>query len=68
MILSLIVLAGILPSCIEYVNMDSREEMPVVVNCVLTRDTVQTLRLYRMRVLSETGNVPVEGATVFFAG
>ena len=66
--LILLIILGILPSCIEYVNMDSREEMPVVVNCVLTRDTVQTLRLYRMRVLSETGNVPVEGATVFLQG
>lgn len=66
--LILLIILGILPSCIEYVNMDSREEMPVVVNCVLTRDTVQTLRLYRMRVLSETGNVPVEGATVFCRG
>ncbi len=66
--LILLIILGILPSCIEYVNMDSREEMPVVVNCVLTRDTVQTLRLYRMRVLSETGNVPVEGATVILQG
>ena len=67
-ILSLIVLTGIMTSCIEYVNMDSREEMPVVVNCVLTRDTVQTLRLYRMRVLSETMNAPIEDATVYLQG
>ncbi len=64
----LLILLGTLPSCIEYVNMDSREEMPMVVNCVLTRDTVQTLRLYRMRVLSETGNAPIEDATVFLQG
>lgn len=38
--LILLILFGTLSSCIEYVNMDSREEMPVVVNCVLTRDTV----------------------------
>jgi len=66
--LILLILLGFLPSCIEYVNMDSGKEMPVVVNCVLTRGTVQTLRLYRMRVLSETGNVPVEDATVFLQG
>lgn len=66
--LILLILLGILPSCIENVNLDSRDEMPVVVNCVLTRDTVQTLRLYRMRMLSETGNAPVEGATVLLQG
>lgn len=66
--LILLILLMMLSSCIEYVNLDSREEMPVVVNCVLTRDTVQTLRLYRMRVLSETGNAPVEEATVFLQG
>ncbi len=66
--LILLILPGILSSCIEYVNLDSREEMTVVVNCVLTRDTVQTLRLYRMRVLSETGNAPIEDATVFLQG
>lgn len=43
--------------------MDSKMEMPVVVECVLTRDTVQTLRLYRMRVLSGTENEPIGDAT-----
>lgn len=51
-------------SCVEYVNLDSSKEMPVVVNCVLTRDSVQTMKLSRMRVLYGADDTPVEEATV----
>ena len=59
---------AIAASCVEDINLDSEKEMPVVVECVLTRDTVQTLRLYRMRVLSETGNEPIGDATAILKG
>lgn len=54
---------AIAASCIEDINLDSEKEMPVVVECVLTRDTVQRMKLYRMRVMSETGNEPIVDAS-----
>ena len=54
---------AIATSCVEDINLDSEKEMQVVVECVLTRDTVQRMKLYRMRVLSETGNEPIGDAS-----
>jgi uncharacterized protein YcnI len=51
-------------SCVEYVNLDSDQEMPVVVNCVLTRDTVQVAKIYRLRLLSSAESNPIEDAEV----
>lgn len=61
----LTILLCALTSCIENIDIDSRKEMPVVVNCILKMDTVQTMRLYQMRVLSEKKNTPIENAQVY---
>jgi hypothetical protein len=45
----------LLASCVEDIDMDTGEEMPVVVDCVLQMDTVQTLRLYHMKKLNAEG-------------
>ena len=44
--------------------MDTGEELPIVVDCVLQMDTVQTLRLYHMKRLSGEGYEPVAEAKV----
>lgn len=62
---SLTILLCILSSCVENIDIDSRKEMPVVVNCILKMDTVQTMQLYQMRVLSEKKNTPIENAEVY---
>ena len=54
----------LLSSCVESLNLDSDGKMPIVVDCVLTRDTVQTLRLYHMMLLSESVKAPVDNAEV----
>ena len=54
----------LLASCVVDIDMDTGEEMPVVVDCVLKMDTVQTLRLYHMRKLSAEGYEPVADARV----
>lgn len=61
-IITLLPLCGI-SSCVEHINLDSDKEQPVVVNCVLTRDSVQTAKICRLRVLSGE-NDPIEDATV----
>lgn len=38
----------LLQSCMENIDFSSGENLPVVVDCVLKMDSVQTLRLYRM--------------------
>ena len=45
----------LLASCVEDIDMDNGEELPVVVDCVLQMDTVQTLRLYHMKKLNAEG-------------
>lgn len=62
---SLAILLCTITSCIENISIDSRKEMPVVVNCILKMDTVQTMQLYQMRVLSEKKNNPIENAQVY---
>lgn len=54
----------LLASCVEDIDMDTGEELPVVVDCVLKMDTVQTLRLYHMKRLSAEGYEPVAEAKV----
>ncbi len=63
-IITLLPLCGI-SSCVEHINLDSDKELPVVVNCVLTRDSVQTLKLSRARVLSQEDSSPIENAEAF---
>lgn len=60
-IITLLPLCGI-SSCVEHINLDSDKELPVVVSCVLTRDSVQTLKLSRARVLSQEDGSPIENA------
>lgn len=55
-------------SCVEYIVMDPCEEMPVVVNCVLTTDEVQTLDLYRAKRPSESGYASIADASVIVSG
>lgn len=54
----------LLASCVEDIDMDTGEELPVVVDCVLKMDTLQTLRLYHMKRLSAEGYEPVAEAKV----
>ena len=54
----------LLASCVEDIDMDTGEELPVVVDCVLQMDTVQTLRLYHMKRLNADGYEPVTEAKV----
>ena len=54
----------LLVSCVEDIDMDTGEELPLVVDCVLKMDTVQTLRLYHMKRLSAEGYEPVADAKV----
>ena len=53
-----------LTSCVENIDIDSGENLPVVVDCVLQMDTVQTLRLYHMKKLNEDDFKPVTEAWV----
>ena len=54
----------LLASCVEDIDMDTGEELPIVVDCVLQMDTVQKLRLYHMKRLSGEGYEPVAEAKV----
>lgn len=54
----------LLASCVEDIDMDTGEELPVVVDCILKMDTVQTLRLYHMKKLNAEGYEPVSEARV----
>ncbi len=54
----------LLASCVEDIDMDTGEELPLVVDCVLKMDTVQTLRLYHMKRLSAGGYEQVADAKV----
>lgn len=71
----------VLISCVESVNMDSVEEMPVVVNCVLTREgqsegpslsglriPTQKLELFYAKRSSEAGFVDISNAIVKVSG
>lgn len=52
-------------SCVEAINLDPMEEMPVVVTCVLTTETTeQLLNLFYARRPSETGYVSIPDAKV----
>lgn len=53
-----------LTGCIEPIILDPNEKMPVVVNCVLTKDTVQTLNLFYARRPSETDYSTITDADV----
>ena len=54
----------LLASCVEDIDMDTGEDLPLVVDCVLKMDTVQKLRLYHMKRLSAEGYEPVADAKV----
>lgn len=54
----------LLASCVEDIDMDTGEDLPVVVDCVLKMDTLQTLRLYHMKPLNANGYEPVTEAKV----
>lgn len=51
-------------SCLQDIEPDSGSELPIVVDCVLQMDTIQTLRLYHMRKMYEEVNEPLADATV----
>lgn len=52
-------------SCVEEINLDPMEEMPVVVTCVLTTETTeQSLDLFYAKRPSETGFVSIPDAKV----
>lgn len=52
-------------SCVEAINLDPMEEMPVVVTCVLTTESVeQSLDLFYAKRPSETGYVSIPDAKV----
>ena len=61
----LIITALLTVSCVEEINLDPMEEMPVVVTCVLTTETEeQSLELFYARRPSETGYVSIPDAKV----
>lgn len=51
-------------ACVEDIDIDTGEEMPIVVDCVLRNSHVQTLRLYRLRHLYKNEYKDIEGAGV----
>lgn len=59
---------ALLSSCIEPIRIESDENLPVVVQCVLKHESEQTLRLYHMRSLYSKENKPVDDARVFIIG
>lgn len=65
---ALAVSVALLPSCVEDIDIDTGENLPVVMDCVLRKDSVQTLRLYQMSKLYAEGYSPVEDATVELYG
>lgn len=65
LLLSLCTLAT---ACVESVTMVSTEEMPVVVNCVLTRDSTQYLYLYQAKRLNESEYMSISNAKVIVSG
>ena len=63
------------PSCAETIVMDPEEEMPIVVNCVLTNDGMdhsgiitQYLDLYYAKRPSEAVQTPISDAKVTVKG
>ena len=48
-LLMTLMLCVLVTACVESITMHSSEEMPVVVNCVLTRDSTQC-ESYSLRV------------------
>ena len=65
-----IVLASVtlLPACAEQIVMDTREEMPVVVNCVLTDSDIQYLKLFYAKRPSENGYRIIDDADIVISG
>ena len=61
-----IVLASVtlLSACAEQIVMDTREEMPVVVNCVLTDSDIQYLKLFYAKRPSENGYRIIDDADI----
>jgi len=55
-------------ACVEPISLDPMEEMPVVVNCVLTKNDVQTLNLFYARRPSESGYINISDASVQISG
>lgn len=49
-----LILLFLLPSCVEEINLDAGGERPVVVECILEKQPVQTLKLFRLLRLSES--------------
>ena len=61
----LVIMALLTVSCVEDINLDPMEEMPVVVTCVLTTETTeQSLELFYAKRPSETGYVSIPDAKV----
>lgn len=57
--------AIMLSSCIEPISVESNEDLPIVVQCVLKHEPEQTLKLYHMRGLYSTEDRPVKDAQVY---
>ena len=51
-------------ACIEDVDIDTGEDLPIVVDCVLEYSHVQTLKLYQLRHLYKNDYKDIEGAGV----
>jgi len=63
-LLMTLMLCVLVTACVESITMHSSEEMPVVVNCVLTRDSTQYLYLYYARKLDESEYKSITNAKV----
>lgn len=60
-----VALSGLIwTSCIDDIVMDSGEDLPIVVECVLEKTPTQTLKLYKMKGLYQDETTPVENASI----
>ena len=51
-------------SCMENIDIDTGEELPIVVECVMEMDSVQTLRLFKVRKMYDKKAEPITDAKV----
>ncbi len=57
--------AWLLPSCVRTISLDPKEDKEVVVHCVLTKDSIQTLHLTYMRGIQDVSSVPINDGSAY---
>lgn len=61
-------LITLMHSCVEHIEMDPEEKMPVIVNCVLENTDTQHLDLYYAKRPLQSSRIPIENAEVSITG